>query len=370
LALTIAMLLLILYSGLRFQGGSITNEVFWLENRTGLRFGQQGLVYSKTANPSENLRSAGAGHLSIELAIKTGVSTDGRFKFLLIMHGDDDAEQLVIGHWRTWLIAMNGDDYDYKRRLARIAVDTLPPQTERFITVTSGDDGTAIFIDGQLAKRDRDLTLKIPGADRPTHLVLGNSNYSQHPWSGEMYGLVYFDHALSEPTIREHFRQWRRKRTFAFAKPYNPTRLYLFNEGRGGSILDWGGGEHHLAIPPKMVVLTKAILGAPVINDDDNTLLFQDMAINVAGFIPLGFLLSALWLHWRGGKVRKRFAWILLACGALSLFIELAQAWIPSRSSQMLDLVLNTLGAGAGVMLHSVYRRCLPPARPRHHQPP
>jgi glycopeptide antibiotics resistance protein len=46
----------------------------------------------------------------------------------------------------------------------------------------------------------------------------------------------------------------------------------------------------------------------------------------------------------------------MLVCGAISLTIELAQAWIPSRSSQMLDLILNTLGGGIGVLLHGLYQ--------------
>ena len=36
-------------------------------------------------------------------------------------------------------------------------------------------------------------------------------------------------------------------------------------------------------------------------------------------------------------------------CFMLSLIIELSQAWIPSRSSQVLDLLLNTLGGAVGV---------------------
>jgi glycopeptide antibiotics resistance protein len=41
----------------------------------------------------------------------------------------------------------------------------------------------------------------------------------------------------------------------------------------------------------------------------------------------------------------------------LSLGIELAQAWIPSRSSQMLDLALNTMGGAIGVALQHLFGR-------------
>jgi len=35
----------------------------------------------------------------------------------------------------------------------------------------------------------------------------------------------------------------------------------------------------------------------------------------------------------------------------LSLFIELAQVWIPTRCSQMVDLMLNTFGAWIGALV-------------------
>ena len=80
------------------------------------------------------------------------------------------------------------------------------------------------------------------------------------------------------------------------------------------------------------------------------------MAINITGFIPMGFLLGALLWQANYRDIKKQLLLVMLACGAISLMIELAQAWIPSRSSQMLDFILNTLGAGIGVICHSVYR--------------
>ncbi len=357
LLLTAAMLLLILYSGLHFKGTSITNDVAWIGAQSGIRFERQGIAYAKTVAPSFSRNTPGARPLSIELAIKPlDTSDDGRFRFLLLLHGGDDAEQLVVGQWRSWLVIMNGDDYDAKRRRARIAVKALPPQKERFVTITSGEDGTAVFIDGQLTKRKGDLVLTIPVAAKGTQLVLGNSIYGRHPWTGEVYGLAYYDRILSETAISDHFRQWSRERLFAFARPQNPAGLYLFNEGQGDRIGDHAGGQHDLAIPENMTILTKEFLATPFGKGEYSVSLFQDMAINIAGFIPMGVLLGALLWQANYRDVKKRLLLVMLTCGAISLTIELAQAWMPSRSSQMLDLILNTLGAGTGVIGHSVYR--------------
>lgn len=357
LLLTAAMLLLILYSGLHFKGASISNDVAWIGDQSGIRFDRHGIAYAKTVAPPFSRKAPGDIPFSVELAIRPlKASDDGRFRFLLLLHGGDDAEQLVVGQWRSWLVIMNGDDYDATRRRARIAVKTLQPQQERFVTITSGEDGTAIFIDGQLTKRKGDLHLKIPVAAGRTRLVLGNSIYGRHPWAGEIYGLAYYDRILSAPDIRGHFQQWDRERTFVFARPQNPGGLYLFNEGKGDRVGDHAGGKHDLAIPGNMAILTKEILAAPLENGQYNVSFFQDMAINITGFIPMGFLLGALLWQANYRDIKKQLLLVMLACGSISLMIELAQAWIPSRSSQMLDLILNTLGAGIGVIGHSVYR--------------
>jgi VanZ family protein len=44
----------------------------------------------------------------------------------------------------------------------------------------------------------------------------------------------------------------------------------------------------------------------------------------------------------------------VILCMLLSLTIELLQAWIPTRVSSLMDLILNTLGAGIGIGLWSL----------------
>ncbi|MBW1930693.1 MAG: VanZ family protein [Deltaproteobacteria bacterium] len=52
------------------------------------------------------------------------------------------------------------------------------------------------------------------------------------------------------------------------------------------------------------------------------------------------------------GFYKKRYIVAAVAvCFALSLAREVLQSWIPSRSSDCLDLVLNTLGTLLGAMI-------------------
>jgi VanZ family protein len=357
LVLTAAMLLLILYSGLRFKGAAITNEVTWIDTRAGIRFGSSGIVYGNTASSAAGVTDPAQQPLSIEMALKPQAANDGRFKLLLVLHGDDDDTQLVIGQWKSWLVVMHGDDYAHKRHRPRISVNALQKPAERFLTVASGQAGTALYLDGELIRRNADLHLHIPGGDEHTRLVLGNSVYGRHAWTGEIYGLAYFDRELTGEAIKAHYRKWSAERTFAFALKAKAVGLYLFDDGRGTKVADHAPGGNDLYIPEGMAILTKEFLAAPLHGEEFNLSLFQDMVINTTGFFPMGFLLSALMWHWRRQKFRKRLLWVMLVCGAISLSIELAQAWIPSRSSQTLDLILNTLGGGIGVLLHGLYQR-------------
>ena len=68
--------------------------------------------------------------------------------------------------------------------------------------------------------------------------------------------------------------------------------------------------------------------------------------------MPLGFVLIATFVK-AGGFFERHGALIaIFLCFAVSLTIEILQAWMPSRSSDCLDLVLNTLGAILGVIAY------------------
>jgi VanZ family protein len=74
-----------------------------------------------------------------------------------------------------------------------------------------------------------------------------------------------------------------------------------------------------------------------------------DVAINVLGYLPLGFLLvlSAL----RTGRGRYTIGLATLVAGVLSLAMESLQSYLPVRVPSNVDLGLNLLGAWLGALL-------------------
>jgi glycopeptide antibiotics resistance protein len=83
----------------------------------------------------------------------------------------------------------------------------------------------------------------------------------------------------------------------------------------------------------------------------------MDVLTNLLGFIPFGFFLSAyLWMR----KPRSIFRLLLISviiAGCISLSIELIQVYLPTRSSQLTDILTNIFGAFLGGILFYLYDR-------------
>ena len=80
---------------------------------------------------------------------------------------------------------------------------------------------------------------------------------------------------------------------------------------------------------------------------------WSDVVLNVALFVPLGFLLE------RWGRGRTRLALVLLLGVLLSTLIESLQLFIPDRFTTLTDIAANGTGALMGAGLSQLVRRGL-----------
>ena len=271
-----------------------------------------------------------------------------------MFHNGEDNRQFIVAQWHSWIIVMNGDDYDHSRKTPRISVNLNPgSQDIRFLTINSDQEGTSIYLDGKHVKTIKDLRLIIPQGPK-TRLILGNGADGRHSWQGTIYGLAIFDHALGNNQIQAHFRSWQRNRNFLFAEKERPVISYLFDEKAPGKIADHGSAGAHLEIPPRMHVIKKRFLVADWHKTTKNDGFFQDAVINLLGFVPLGFVFTFTFSK-AGSGLGKHAVLLTAASGVtVSLVIEILQAWIPTRSSDAFDLFFNTMGVLIGIYLSQV----------------
>jgi VanZ family protein len=83
-----------------------------------------------------------------------------------------------------------------------------------------------------------------------------------------------------------------------------------------------------------------------------------DFIVNILGFFPFAYIFMS---HLHSGKRWIRTvtaAWLVLASGmGTSLFIEIAQYYIPGRSSTIMDIVANTAGTMIGIAYFLIEKR-------------
>jgi VanZ like protein/concanavalin A-like lectin/glucanase superfamily protein len=355
--LTLAVLLVILFFGLKPKGYHFSNDVNWLSNQPGIRFNGYGIAYTEPIKEFGTADEMNTNGFSIEITLKPASYHEKGFNFLFVIHNGDDRKQLVIGQYLSSLIVMNGDDYDHSRKTKRISAKlTETEPIPQFVTITTGKDGTRIYLNGRRIRTQRNLTLKIPEGEN-ARLLLGNSVYGKNNWNGDVLGLAVYGYPLSVQEAAEHFKHWFKEGNFLFAKKDKPDLLYMFDEKKGEKVMDRSGGHIDLHIPSKMKVLNKRILSFSWNRLKFNAEFFEDVMINLIGFIPLGFFLSATFA--KAGDLLERHAVLITVafCFFVSLFIEVLQAWIPSRSSDVLDLVLNTVGGLLGASLTGLKER-------------
>ena len=350
--LSLAIFLIVLYFGLREKGYHFSNNVAWIGYEPGIRFGKYGVAYASVDNNLDRTKTSPVDSFSTEMAVKPEDLDPKGFGLILSLYGEKDSDQLIVGQWQSSIVVMNGDDYSHKRKTKRISADIFSRAPKKLLlTVTTGVEGTKLYVNGKLVEAKSDLFLKIPEGDA-IRVIVGNSVHGTASWKGEMYGLALYGESLEPETIRHRFGVWSQGQIFTSAKDGRPFLSFAFNEREGTETIDSVTRVVRLKIPTGFHILKKRLLSPPWRDFDASKSFLMDFVINLLGFIPLGFVLYALFTE-AGGIVRKEAILFSIAfCFLTSLFIEIAQAWMPSRSSQSLDLILNTVGSWVGTMLY------------------
>lgn len=334
----------IIIMGLNPRHSLFTNKVGRIADGSGIRFRKYGIAFTKPfVDPGE------PAAFSVEIAFTSNHRRKNGFGLLFMLHDGDDASQLLMGQWRSHIVFMNGDDYDYRRKAPRITADTEKAASKTIAaTLVSGPGGTRLYMNGGLVLEKKGLRLTLPGGDRRSRLVMGNSVYGDNPWEGSVYGFAVYLHALTPADVANHHDRWLKTRNFSFALGEGPSLLYLFDEASGDETIDRSGRGRHLEVPTRVTVLKPRILSFPPDKFRFSSNFIQDIIVNFIGFVPFGLVFTAILLRIRGLRVGYAMAAAVLLGLAVSLAIEIGQAWIPSRSSSLLDLLLNTGGAASG----------------------
>jgi hypothetical protein len=349
----------IFYAGLDPAGHPFRNGATWSKDGPGLDFDGAGFAYTDPFVEQATAERFQENGFTLELVLEIPSPIESRFKFLANLHNGNDASQLLLGQWRNWLILMNGDDYDHRRRLPRITVDISNNfGSPILVTCTSGIDGTRIYIDGVLRSK-KNVHLTIPGGRSSGQLILGNSVSGENPWLGWLGGVSLYSWVQGPGNVRDN--TLHRQDLFALS-PLRPDGCELWVplvEGPAETARDRSGWGRDVAVRSDVTYLTRRLYDPILGQDRFDAGFWRDFRINLLGFIPFGFLLMGLLT---GSRKRGTIASVVIVTVAgflLSAGIEYVQSWFPARNSSMLDLLLNTLGAELGAWLWAIVVRFL-----------
>lgn len=323
------------------------NAVNWLKNEGGLHFGHNGSIVSSGAIPGNDASDNTSSSLEIwlEPSLTAGKGT------ILSFDGSEHPGtpfSLYQNKGDLRIVRHNVDPQGISWTAWCVVRDIFLENRPLFVTVTLIGHDTSVYLDGVFAR-----TCPILGVSTNNltgRLIVSGSPTSHDSWSGQILGLAIYHRQLTPTQIVEHYETWTKIHLPALIKEDEAlVALYPFDERQGNTVHNQRDPATDLVIPPYYFVLRQSLLLSPWREYRSAWSYWKDVGINVAGFIPLGVCLGA---YFSTVRLIGRPVLTTIFLGFItSLTIETLQAFLPTRSSGMTDIITNTLGTAAGAML-------------------
>ncbi len=357
----LCIITVILFAGLWPRTFDLRNQAALLPDGKGLHFSGRGIVYSPPLSVNQKAGSE-AGSLSMEIALQSDREWRKYLPVIVALDDGMQCERLIVGQWQASLIIRirRGTSCRHDRSREIGVRDILLPGKTRFIGISSGTGGTAVYADGQLKVVRKNLSLLNAGETFGGRLVLGTSADGNYSWTGTVSAFSLYNRSLTAEESLRHYEDWRDAADLPKHESL-PAARYLFNEQAGQIVKDHSGQGKDLRIPEHFILLRHALLIPPWIDFHPSLSYAQDVAMNIVGFIPFGFFLS-WYLSVRGVKRRNVLLAVVVLGAGTSLFIEVVQSYLPARASQLTDLITNTTGTAIGTYLWSRVSQYFPAA--------
>jgi len=340
-ALAILTLCGILVAGL-WPFHSPKNQVYWLRNGNGLRFGDYGTILS--SGIFESVSSDGPA-CSLEIWLEPVLPGNGGTVAAFYSPSPRRQFSLQQSHYDLALQRDFEDPHHHGQRVVRSA-DEVFRKKRLFVTVTSDGRDAAVYVDGHLVTRLLGFGLSIQ--DLTGKLIVANSPLQNYSWSGQLRGLAIYRSELNATQVAQHYDDWTQKGKPAVAENERALALYLLDEHSGTIVHNRARPGIDLYIPERYLVVDQMFLESPWKEFHRQWSYLKYLLVNIAGFVPLGFFLFAYF----SAAPRMRCAALatVILGSVVSLTVEVLQAHLPTRDSGVTDIITNTLGTFVGVV--------------------
>jgi hypothetical protein len=261
---------------------------------------------------------------SLPFALETRLAFDPRAKYpyfarlLTFYDKRNNTEFVAIGQWENGLVV----------RVRKTANQTGHPliaeQGIDSFFIGKTDEVLSVIIDRvkvQVAADNRILKFINPLVPDSMVMVVGNSPWGDSPWNG-----------TACLTVKEN---------------------YSVN---GDSLLQVKNTAPQLVLPAFFRPIALMVL-TPIWVDFTVTVSYMtDIVVNFIGFLPFGFLWAMFFYRLFRTDAFRAVTIAIFIGFSISLSIELIQVYLPYRTSQMSDVIFNTLGSATGAMLFILWK--------------
>lgn len=347
----------ILALGLWPFGYPIPNQVETVSDPPGIRFfGEKGrakldaggIAYTAKALSVPLSTHTVPGAITLAFKVKASLMFTRAVGTIVAFCDHKNALKMVFGQWKSHLIIRTFYfPTDKRGPYTEIGVrDVLTPGKTGLITVTADSKSTMIYFDGHLARKVVNVRLLPQDVGLSGfRIYLGNSPSVTTAWDGDIYGFELYGRALTADEVLENYRSWAEKPVTSSNLIDGAVVKYNFVSPEDRKVPNILMEENALIFPEQVDIKQPPLERALGYEAD-----VEDVVVNIVGFIPFGFL-GVLWLRKRyAGSILAILVVVVLGGFALSLGIELAQSYMPTRNSSLLDLITNLTGTVIGAV--------------------
>jgi VanZ family protein len=300
----------------------------------GLCLNRPAIVYTEI--PPEKLLAL--KEFTILLCLSSALSDSRNFATIFGYSLDDEHFNFMIVQWRNRLVfklntvGMKGGIY--------FAIDNFFVKDKKvWIAIVCDGNKLSCYQDGEIKGEKITGPLNFSNWVSTYPLVIGSQSTGKSFWKGNIYSIGVFNQPLAQKEI---------KGLPIHAEEFSSLIYYSFTDSSGSTVTDHGKGQPaNLKIPQYFRPYKRILLEKLPTSFNYYRHNLSDLIINIIGFIPFGFLLS-IYLTRKGLNLGSTLILCMVFGFTISLTIEVVQAFLPSRSSDMIDIVTNTLGTAIG----------------------
>ncbi len=323
------------------------NRVQWLRNGDGIHFDWHGQIYGLQS--WKGTQAQGSLALDRAFTIEIWLTPDQAQSWgtILCIYDPARPENFRIDQSLSDLVVRgNFQEQNRRSEFRPIWMDNIfATGRPRFLTITSGQDGTVVYLD---AVKEHSYEYTPAPGNFDGRLLIGHAVSGGSAWAGTVRALAIYNRSLTSEEVGRHYQAWIEDTAEELTKEEGIAGIYPFDEQMGDLVRNHAGPMPNLLIPTRFYVLHRKFLTDPARLQRSD---LGDALINLVGFVPFGFLVS-LYLSRAGSFSRTQtILWTIVLGGLTSFLIEFLQAYLPTRDSSYLDLINNILGTGLGTLL-------------------